>query len=852
MWSEYASFLISKYNEDNNSSNYSRDKISRVLEKGYNVVKYDIPESNIVWDQYRDFIATDLEIPQKRDATISKIKEMYLQRLAIPHKCLSDTFSDFSSFITTYDNNNYEKELVSANKIYQNTLKALELRTRWEQSLYEARSLDNYASYIYWEITLPKKHQEPHLVGALYERTILDYPYVPEVWDDYLFYTTEKLYTDNLLSNIIDRSLLANPFSGVLWAHKLRYLTGKIVNEEICDLKQTFDNISVFKEPEKYNDWKSFMTEWVTHFTKKFGPVLNDPNDSSLFEKVLEGCEDAIERIMRDGKDDANFDLEVMISNFFTKIQYDNFVWEKLKKTRGNYSEYWIQWASCVNKSEGYEKSKVRLIFEEAINRKNLDWPEKVFEEYVLFERNYGTCHSVQKALAKTRILSKLLQHRRQQTQASKEGYIQSEKVDSVEIISHKRAHEDIDDVVLDQSNYKSEDSETKSKKSSHQNTRDRENNTIVVSGFSKATTEKDLQKFFNECGEIISINIGENNVGILEFADHISALSALTKDMKKIKGHEISVRSGEATTLYVTNFPPEFNESDIQQLFEQYGQILSIRFPSLKFNTHRRFCYVQFSSGENARKASETLNGEQIGELTMQVLISDPSKKTSRKGALYEDREVFIKGLDFNSVDEKELRSILRKYGTIDRIRLPLNRTNEKQGRLHDGYGFVVFGSSLEAEAVIKSLNGTKLGSRTIYVSLASDKNTGPKKLSKVVFDNGFEKEDNNYDRNDILARTLSISNLSDTVNDSQLRVIFEKYGPLKQILLRPDLNSAKVEYVNVADAGKAELALQGHLISGQPITINAPNVQNAKSAVSGLGHLSFIPRAAMRNKRL
>lgn len=837
LWSEYTSFLLSKY-EESHDAPFTYDKILETFQKGYDVIKYNIPESHILWNQYRDFLLLELEMPSKKAAAISNIKRLYQQRLEIPHKTLEDTFSSYSTFISSYDNANYENVLVPANKVYQQTHQVLALRDSWELALAEARSLDNYAAYIFWEITRPKKQQEPHLVAALYERAIIDFPLIAEIWDDYLYYVAEKLGTDALVCNIINRSLLACPHSGILWAHKLRFsLQSNADEDQLFDLKETFDNIKVFREPEKYTDWKAFATEWICHLGKTVEKDV-ESLDIKVIESVLGDCEDALDRIQNEGKGDVNFDLEVVIMEIFRNLSYGD-RWSDLKKTRGNQANYWIQRVDWELRSSTVDHEKVRGILLEAVSRVKLDWSEKVHEKNIQFERLYGTASGIQQALAKSRIQSKIAQSRRQ------EQY-QTHEVAVPEQPSSKRSHDELEEDSTTAPVTEAARPESKTAKLQHQQkSRDREHNTVVVSGFAESTTDADLQKFFKACGEVVSINIGENRVATLEFADNISALSALTRDMKKIKGNEISVKSGQSTTLYVTNFPPEYTEDNIRKLFSQYGQILSIRFPSLKFNAHRRFCYVQFASNESASTAAASLNGEQAGDFTLQVLISDPSKKSSRQGALYEDREVFVKGLDFNSVDENELRSVLGLYGKIERVRLPLSRSNEKQGRLHDGFGFVVFSTASEAEAASKSLDGTKLASRTLHVSLASKRNNGPKTRSKLVLD-GSTSETSPGAAN-INARTLTISNLTDTINDSQLKTIFEKYGPLKQILLRPDLNGAKVEYLNVADAGKAELALQGQVIAGKAIRIGGSNLGESSNAPSGL---PFLPRT-MRNRQ-
>jgi hypothetical protein len=59
--------------------------------------------------------------------------------------------------------------------------------------------------------------------------------------------------------------------------------------------------------------------------------------------------------------------------------------------------------------------------------------------------------------------------------------------------------------------------------------------------------------------------------------------------------------------------------------------------------------------------------------------------------------------------------------------------------------------------------------------------------------------------------ARTLGLMNIPDTMNDARIRAIVEPYGALVKVILRPDHQGAIVEFVDVNDAGKASLALEG-----------------------------------------
>jgi RNA recognition motif-containing protein len=266
-----------------------------------------------------------------------------------------------------------------------------------------------------------------------------------------------------------------------------------------------------------------------------------------------------------------------------------------------------------------------------------------------------------------------------------------------------------------------------------------------------------------------------------------------------------------------------------------QCGEIVDIRFPSLKYNTHRRFCYVQFSSAEAAEKAT-TLDGQRLGEKERLVAkISAPNQKKDRSSATAEGREVYIRNIDFQA-KEKDVKDIFSAFGKIEKIRLP---PGPKKGT-HKGFGFVVFESKDDADVSLGA-NGKILKSRALEVSIAQ---VNPGKASRPgnAVDLGrddaspSENQPNGGDNSSpsaaahaspgptfdqIKKKTLGIMNLADTVNDIRLRALFEPFGPLRKVILRPDHQGAIVEYENVTDAGRASLKMDGVDIDGMKIEI-------------------------------
>lgn len=115
----------------------------------------------------------------------------------------------------------------------------------------------------------------------------------------------------------------------------------------------------------------------------------------------------------------------------------------------------------------------------------------------------------------------------------------------------------------------------------------------------------------------ILSDSAWPTGAALLEFQAVDSVSAALAKDRRKIGDQEISVTMLWRSTLFITNFPPETDDQQIRELFgnaslvrsssqpaltNQYGTILSTRWPSLKYAGNRRFCYLTMDSPVSRR----------------------------------------------------------------------------------------------------------------------------------------------------------------------------------------------------------------------------------------------------------
>jgi len=84
-----------------------------------------------------------------------------------------------------------------------------------------------------------------------------------------------------------------------------------------------------------------------------------------------------------------------------------------------------------------------------------------------------------------------------------------------------------------------------------------------------------------------------------------------------------------------------------------------------------------------------------------------------------------------------------------------------------------------------------------------------------------------------EIQSRTIYLINIPDTVNEARIRALAEPYGELVKISLRLDHQGVRLEYKDVASAGKASLRLEGQeIVPGRLIGVGTEEEMKQQKA--------------------
>ncbi|KAI2467985.1 hypothetical protein F4781DRAFT_285911 [Annulohypoxylon bovei var. microspora] len=485
-------------------------------------------------------------------------------------------------------------------------------------------------------------------------------------------------------------------------------------------------------------------------------------------------------------------------------------------------------------------------VLERAIARTTLDWPERVMEVYLQHCNDYERPEILHHALD---VVYKARQEvaRRRERENAEAAAAYAAQAQQAPQAAPGSAAEDVS-VPMSPSGSKRKRESTPGDAShgvnkrvksveadgvdnvsnEQQLKRDRENTSVMVTNLPGDATQTAIRKYFRDYGHINNLDVhretgGESSSVLIEFRSTEDAKSALLRDQKYFSQNQISVKPGTGLTLFVSNYSPAADEAYIRGLFKDCGEVFSVRFPSLKYNTHRRFCYVSFRDQDSAYKAT-LLDGKVIeGQFKLQSKYSDPSHKKDREGAVAEGREVRAKNVDF-SADENDLQEVFGKYGKVSGVRIV-----KTIGGKNLGTAYVVFETKEDAEKALQ-LDKTKFKSQILVVELSKESNFKPFATNRGDRASASPAPSGNGDvamtdgpgepngggqkptRKEIQQRTMAIWNVPDTVNDARVRAIAENHGEIVKLVLRPDHQGAMIEFKDVATAGRAALGLEGY----------------------------------------
>jgi len=708
----------------------------------------------------------------------------------------------------------------------------------------------------------------PDMITPLYHRAELRFPSVLTIWEEHIEYLLPKSNNDVLLE-VLARAAKHCPWSGSLWK---QYLLTSELAEASFDQTESIKHKATstgLLDAAGIEEALVVYDAWCGYLLRRTRRPESTEEDSDVAEMGIRSSIEAVHSLASKLGLSSDFDPSFRLQRKHVEYlksqqRFDNAraQFDDSIEDYGKHYKFWLRFYEFELQKNfqmaiSHSSSAERLaavssapfaagVLKQGLQYPGLDYPEPLIEALLNHCEDYEDADELQSAISLARKVQKTLTAKRHQ-EALQVKEFSSQAQPAVSEVVHsaqetanglnngkRKREDDVDNAEDPAKRYKSDEStenvkETPTAPEEEALKRDRENSSVLVRNLPLNTTETKIRQYFSSCGTVkhLKLLLDEENAAIVEFEDSEAAKFALSRDGREFEGSELSITLNTGSTLYVTNYIASADETYIRNLMQPYGEIVSIRFPSLQKNKRRRFCYVEFKQRGEAQAATE-LDNRDIDGLEIVVKISDPRQRHTRTDNS-EASTLFIGHIPFKATS-KDIETVFAEYGKVEKIKVPQDAKAKTRNR---GIAFVTYTNPEDARAAL-ALDQTSFQGRKITVNFASE---GGSRANRSV--NGRSKspstqpdpvdtavsKDLNADAiqiEDRRLRTVTISDVPDTVNESRIRAIAEKTGPVRKVILKTNHQGAIIEFEDIADAGRASIELDGHeIVPGRYIRV-------------------------------
>ena len=277
--------------------------------------------------------------------------------------------------------------------------------------------------------------------------------------------------------------------------------------------------------------------------------------------------------------------------------------------------------------------------------------------------------------------------------------------------------------------------------------TKDRNANAnIFIKNIPLTATLQSLEHHFQVFGTILSSKIVHNEEGVplgygfIQY-EYISEAVKATNSMNGFKWDDTKLSVSEylpvtarsfssKNNLYIKNFPVDYTQQDIMEIFSPFGEIISVAIAS--YNHSNAYGFVCFASEDSAKKACEYLhNRKQDG---FEWYVAPHMNKLTRKAYLREQylaqiedwkkRNLYLKNLP-HSICENKLKDLFSVYGKISSLKIvqvehiKYNAEGEMRKETKStGVGFVCFSEEHSAISALKDFYDKTIEGQKLFIA--------------------------------------------------------------------------------------------------------------------------------------
>ncbi|MED6156692.1 hypothetical protein PIB30_016627 [Stylosanthes scabra] len=256
---------------------------------------------------------------------------------------------------------------------------------------------------------------------------------------------------------------------------------------------------------------------------------------------------------------------------------------------------------------------------------------------------------------------------------------------------------------------------------------------------------------------------------------------------------------------VFVKNLAESVDNAGLQNLFKQFGEILSCKVVTSEDGKSKGYGFVQFESEEPANAAIEKLNGAKIADKQIDRIVPGPDARYTN---------LYMKNLD-PEITEAYLEEEFSTYGKI--VSLAIARDSSGVSK---GFAFVNYENPDDAKRAMEAMNEKQFGAKVLYVARAQKKAE-----REQILLNQFEEKR----KEQVLkykGSNVYVKNIDDNVSDDELRDHFSACGTITSAkIMRDDKGTSKgfgfVCFSTPEEANKAVNTFHGIMFHRKPLYV-------------------------------
>ncbi|PVU94749.1 hypothetical protein BB561_002288 [Smittium simulii] len=823
--------------------------------------------SHKVWNeifQLKKKAAQDAQDSNLKDILIQELHALLLDRLAVPHQELAETYSMYSMYVTEYMEESYEQIMIQVNSIKENTQKRSIIRENHERKLQKVSSdnfdpIDsfncwvNYLKAVTFENSagLEINVNNASEISTIAERMLVIHFNNPKAWLYYLNLMKKLNAVSDRIQSIMNRATRNCPWSGELWGCMLYTFPN-------CD--QIFETVIQNK-------------------------ALNySPNEMTLFLLARINIEKCL-FIQKEASEDS---LRNTCANCISALYKEKaiLVWEKSPKNYKKLTYFWLQYTQFVKNYVSIDKARhifisaISSILKTVKNSNNLQEEqlyfncEEIFNSLLSMEYENGDLDNILNSnseieLCKNKIANHLY-HLRQEEQTGVIAYYEDQKIYTPEDSNTKNAVKRERD---DKDSQKISDAPMSIKKIKQgDKTINMENNitsellenyTVCVSPLISKATVPQLEKHFSTCGPIRKCQIvsGFSSTGTycpIKIC-HISFQSANGVINALLQNNTTNIDFGDPkflfnikielvntvnsfnkakqilSTLVIDHIPKNINQKELKDALEKITSFCDFKYIEGKIeNSVYLTVFSKFEQNMGLKKLCESY----LSELNLQLNVNIFDRSLDKHKANFnysQETTIYVTNIDYKTTLETLVKFFEEYLGSDFFI---IDYMTDKNNKFL-GQAMVYFNNKETVDLALK-LHDFELDSRKLCIKSALTLENFTLPLCETTTGHDDKETDlkiqqPKFEKNKSLS-TVRITGFSQNTSILMLKDISSQIVKVDRIHKNKVGNKIFIDTYNYDDANSLVNKLNGMFIGNSKI--RASHVIENFSNDTGLNH--------------